>query len=202
MTRAELKTLRAPAAVLLLVAMIGLGTVYFSDLVLKQARQQLAQQEHLLKEARNRLYQSGEEREIITRYLDRYFQLQRIGFVGEEQRINWLDGLRVANQATELFGVEYQISEQRAYSYATEFSPGQIELHQSIMKLRFGLLHEGDLTRFFNALAQAGAGIFYIDQCVVKRIDVAAALRYQPNLAAECELSWLTARPTGGEKKS
>lgn len=202
MTSAELKTLRTPAVVLLLVAIIGLGTVYYSELMVKQARQQLAQQERQLKEARNQLYQSGEEREIITRYLDRYLQLQRIGFVGEEQRINWLDGLRVANQATELFGVDYQISEQRAYAYATEFSPGQIELHQSIMKLRFGLLHEGDLTRFFNALAQAGAGIFYIDQCVIKRIDIGAALRYQPNLAAECELSWVTARPAGGEKKS
>jgi len=109
---------------------------------------------------------------------------------------------RVANQTTDLFGVDYQISEQRAYAYAAEFSPGEIQLHQSVMKLRFGLLHEDDLMRFFNALGQSGAGIFYVDQCVVKRIDPGAALRYQPNLNAECELSWITARPVGGERRS
>ena len=202
MTNGEMKNLRAPVIALLLALLAGSGVVYYTHAVLEQARQRFAQQERLLTEARTRLYQSGEEREIITRYLERYTRLQRIGFVGDEQRINWLDGLRVANQTTDLFGVDYQISEQRAYAYAAEFSPGEIQLHQSVMKLRFGLLHENDLMRFFNALGQSGAGIFYIDQCVVKRIDPGAALRYQPNLSAECELSWITARPTGGEKRS
>lgn len=202
MTASDFKSLRASAIVLLLTVLAGSGAVYYTDLMLQEAKRQLAQQENLLKEARNRLYQSGEEKEIITRYLDRYIQLQRIGFVGEEQRINWLDGLRVANQRTDLFGVDYQISEQRAYVYASEFSPGQIELHQSVMKLKFGLLHEADLMRFFSALAQAGAGIFYIDQCTLKRTDTGGALRYQPNLLAECELTWVTARPAGAEKKS
>ena len=202
MTNGEMKNLRAPVIALLLALLAGSGVVYYTHAVLEQARQRFAQQERLLTEARTRLYQSGEEREIITRYLERYTRLQRIGFVGDEQRINWLDGLRVANQTTDLFGVDYQISEQRAYAYAAEFSPGEIQLHQSVMKLRFGLLHENDLMRFFNALGQSGAGIFYIDQCVVKRIDPGTALRYQPNLSAECELSWITARPAGGEKRS
>jgi hypothetical protein len=202
MNARDLKALRAPALVLFVVALAALGAVYYTNGLLEQARRQLAQQETLLKEARNRLYQSGEEREIITRYLGSYQQLQRIGFVGEEQRINWLDGLRIANQRTELFGVDYQISEQRPYPYAGEFDPGQIALRQSVMKLRFRLLHEEDLMRFFNALAQAGAGVFSVDQCTLKRVEVSGTIRYQPNLAAECELSWITAQPSGPEKKS
>jgi hypothetical protein len=198
----DLKALRAPALVLFVVALATIGAVYYTDGLLAQARRQLAQQEGLLKEARNRLYQSGEERELITRYLGTYQQLRRIGFVGEEQRINWLDGLRIANQRTELFGVDYQISEQRPYPYAGEFDPGQIALRQSMMKLRFRLLHEEDLMRFFNALAEAGAGVFSVDQCTLKRVEVSGAIRYQPNLAAECELSWITAQPSGPEKKS
>ncbi|MNC90938.1 hypothetical protein D3C83_70990 [compost metagenome] len=70
------------------------------------------------------------------------------------------------------------------------------------MKLRFRLLHEEDLMRFFHALAQAGAGVFSIDECTLKRVDTSGAIRYQPNLAAECELSWITAQPSGAEKKS
>jgi hypothetical protein len=202
MNTGDLKSLRTPVLVLLVVALAATGAVYYTEGLLQQARRQLAQQETLLKEARTRLYQSGEEREVITRYLGGYQQLQRIGFVGGEQRINWLDGLRVANQRSELFGIDYQISEQRPYAYASEFNPGQITLNQSVMKLRFRLLHEEDLMRFFHALTQAGAGVFSIDECTLKRIDTTGAIRYQPNLAAECELSWITAQPSGAEKKS
>ena len=202
MNTGDLKTLRAPALVMLVVALIAVGAVYYTEGFLQQARQQQAQQEALLKEARIRLYQSGEEKEIITRYLGSYQQLQRIGFVGGEQRINWLDGLRIANQRSALFGIDYQISEQRPYVYASEFHPGQITLNQSVMKLRFRLLHEEDLMRFFHALSQAGAGVFAIDECTLKRVDTSGAIRYQPNLAAECELSWITAQPSGLEKKS
>lgn len=198
----ELKTLQVPAIVLIVVALAAVASVYYTDRLLAVARQQLAQQETLLKQARNRLYQSGEERELIARYLDRYVQLQRVGFVGDEQRINWLDGLRVANQRAELFGIDYQISEQRAYTYASDFNPGQLALHQSIMKLRFGLLHEADLMRFFNTLVQTGAGVFQIDQCTLRRMEVTGAIRFQPNLSAECELSWITARPPAADKKS
>ena len=202
MSTGDLKALRVPVLVLLVVALAATGAVYFTEGLLQQARRQLVQQEILLKEARTRLYQSGEEREVITRYLSAYRQLQRIGFVGGEQRINWLDGLRVANQRSELFGIDYQISEQRPYADASEFNPGQITLNQSVMKLRFRLLHEEDLMRFFHALGQAGAGVFSIDECTLKRIDTSGAIRYQPNLAAECELSWITAQPSGAEKKS
>lgn len=202
MNTGDLKSLRAPVLVLLVAAVAATGAVYYTEALLQQARGQLAQQETLLKEARTRLYQSGEEKEVITRYLGGYHQLQRIGFVGGEQRINWLDGLRVANQRSELFGIDYQISEQRPYVYASEFNPGQITLNQSVMKLRFRLLHEEDLMRFFHALAQAGAGVFSIDECTLKRVDTSGAIRYQPNLAAECELSWITAQPSGAEKKS
>ena len=201
MNAGDLKALRAPALLLFGVVLAAVAAVYYTDGLLQHARRQLAQREALLKEARTRLYQSGGEREVITRYLGRYQQLQRLGFVGEEQRINWLEGLRVANQRTELFGVDYQISEQRAYPYASEFSPGQIVLNHSVMKLRFRLLHEEDLTRFFNVLTQAGAGVFSIDECTLKRVDSSGATRYQPNLAAECELSWITAQPPRVEKK-
>lgn len=202
MSSGELRTLQIPVMVLLVVVLAAAGAVYYTDGLLMRARQQLAQQQALLRDARNQLYQSGEEREIINRYLDRYLALQRIGFVGEEQRINWLDGLRIANERTNLFGVDYQISEQRPYPYASELDRGQLTLHQSVMKLRFGLLHEGDLMRFFQILGQTGAGVFSIDQCTVARGEFAGPLRHQPNLRAECELSWITARPPVGEKKS
>jgi hypothetical protein len=136
-----------------------------------------------------------------VRYLGAYQELQRIGFAGEEQRINWLDGLRLANERTDLFGIDYQIAAQAPYAHAAELNPGELHLNQSVMTLRFRLLHEEDLLRFFNVLRDAGAGMFAIDTCTLKRIETGGGTRYQPNLAAECKLSWITAKPRRPEAR-
>ena len=192
MNQADLQALRNPLLAVAGVALLGALAVYYSGRLMIAARQQLAQQQIQLKDARTRLQKSGDEKDIIVRYLDGFRQLERTGFVGEEQRINWLDGLRLANQQADLFGVDYQIGAQRPYAYAADFSPGALALNQSIMRVRFRLLHEGDLDRFLDALARQGAGIFAIDQCLMRRIDTRGVIRFQPNVNAECDLSWIT----------
>jgi len=100
-----------------------------------------------------------------------------------------------------LFGVEYQISTQKPYPYAAEFNPAPLTLAESAMKLRVRLLHGDDLMRFFNALARQNAGLFLIDECKVRRLDTGGVIRFQPNLMAECELSWVTAKPGSATEK-
>lgn len=197
----ELKALQKPLLLLVIVLAIAAAAVYYTDTLQKSAQSQLAQQQKQLKEARTRLQKSGDEKDVIVRYVGGYQQLTRAGFIGEEQRINWLDGLRNTNQQIDLFGIDYQISAQRPYVYSSEFNPGQLSMFESIMKLRFRLLHEGDLPRFFDALTQQNVGVFNVDQCIVKRIETSGVIRYQPNLMADCEISWLTLRAPATEKK-
>lgn len=202
MNQADLQALRNPLLVLLAVLLVAAVAIYTTEQLTVSAQRQLRQQQNQLKEARTRLQKSGDEKDIIVRHLDGFRQLQRTGFVGEEQRINWLDSLRLTNQQADLFGVDYQIGVQKPYQYAAAFGPGQIDLNQSVMRLRFRLLHEEDMMRFFNILARQSAGIFTIDQCSMRRIDTGGVIRYQPNVTAECELSWITARVGAvGEKK-
>lgn len=194
MNREDLQALRTPLLALLAVLLAGALSIYYSDRLKTAARQQLVEQQKQLKEARTRLQKSGDEKDIIVSYLDAYRQLERAGFVGEERRINWLDGLRIANQQADLFGVEYQIGSQAPYAHAAAFNPGQITLNQSIMRLQFRLLHEADLMRFLTALSREGGGIFLVDQCSIRRLDTRGVIRYQPNVTADCDLSWITAR--------
>ena len=201
MNAADLRALKTPLTALVMVVAIGAGLIYYGDLTLEQAKLALAQQQKQLRDARARLHKSGDEKEIIVRYLNGYQYLQRLGFVGDEQRINWLDGLRLANQQTQLFGVDYQISTQQPYPYASELDPGQLTLHQSLMKISFRLLHEGDLVRFLGTLAKQGVGVFSVNQCVMDRVDTGGSIRYQPNLRAECDLAWITVRPATPEDK-
>jgi hypothetical protein len=193
MTRADLEAVRNPSLLLAAIVVAAAAAIYYTDSLVKGARQELTRQEAQMREARIRLQKSGDEKEIIVKYLGTYQQLQRRGFVGEEQRINWLDGLRLTNQEADLFGVDYEIGVQKSYPYGPDFNPGQIQLKESVMKLRFRLLHEEDLMRFLGVLARQGAGVYTVDQCLIRRIDTGTVVRYQPNLAADCELAWITA---------
>lgn len=200
----DLRALKIPLIALSVVVAISAGAVYYTYYTLKNAKRELVQQQNLLRAARTQLQKAGDEKETIERYLSGYQYLQQLGFVGEEQRINWLEGLRLANRETRLFGVDYQISSRQPYPHASELDPGPLTLYQSVMKINFRLLHEGDLMRFLGTLAQQGAGVFSVNQCVMERIDTGDSVRNQPNLRADCELAWITLRPPAapGEGKS
>lgn len=202
MNQADLVALRVPLLVLLAVLLVAAAAVYSTEQIEASAQKQLIQQEGRLKEARTRLQKSGDEKDIIVRYRDAFRALQRAGFVGEEKRINWLDGLRLTNQQADLFGVDYEISAQKKYRHAAALDLGQAQLYESTMRLRFRLLHEEDLLRFFALLDRQNVGIFHLDQCNISRIDTRGVIRYQPNLSVDCELSWITAKvpPAGATK--
>ena len=202
MNAAELKALQAPLIILVIVLGLGAGIVYQLDQTLSGTKRELAQQQAQMREARTRLQKSGEEKELIVRYLPNYEYLQRIGFVGDEKRLNWLEGLRLSNQQAQLFGVQYQIGSQQQYPYAAELSPGQLTLHQSVMKLSFQLLHEGDLMSFLKALGKQGAGFFAVNECKLDRANTGGSIRFQPNLRADCDIAWITLRAASpGERK-
>ncbi len=194
----DLKALRNPLILLALIVAIGSAALFYLDRTLTGLRRDLAQQTNQMRDARTRLQRSGDEKQIIVRHLPAYQNLERIGFVGEEQRLNWIEGLRLSNQQSQLFGVTYQIGAQQPYPFANELNPGQLSLHHSTMKVNFNLLHEGDLMRLLTTLGKQGAGFFSVHQCQMDRagstatLTAGAAVRYQPNLRAECELSWIT----------
>jgi hypothetical protein len=205
----DLKALRNPLILLAAIVALGSAAIFYLDQSLTAARREFTQQTNQLREARTRLQRSGDEKQIIVRYLPSYQNLEKIGFVGEEQRLNWVEGLRLSNQQSQLFGVTYQISVQQPYPYANELNPGQLSIHHSLMKISFNLLHEGDLLRLLTTLGKQGAGFFSVNHCQMDRsgavnITAGATVRYQPNLRAECDLSWITvtapASPTAEKK--
>lgn len=202
MNAAELKALQAPLIILVIVLGLGAGLIYQLDQTHTATKREFAQQQTQMREARTRLQKSGEEKEVIVRFLPNYQYLQRVGFVGDEQRLNWLEGLRLSNQQTQLFGVQYQIGSQQNYPYAAELNPGQLGLHQSVMKLSFQLLHEGDLMNFLTALGKQGAGFFSVNECKLDRLNTGGSIRFQPNLRADCDIAWITLRPAvPGDRK-
>jgi len=206
----DLKALRTPIIMLAVIIGIGAVAIFYLNQSLGTLRRDFAQQTNLLREARTRLQRSGDEKQVIVRQLPAYRNLERIGFVGEEQRLNWVEGLRLSNQQSQLFGITYQIGAQQPYPYAAELNPGQLTINHSLMKMNFNLLHEGDLMRLLTTLGKQGAGFFAVNNCQIDRtgsanINPGSGVRYQPNLQGECDLSWITVRaplsPAAAEQK-
>ena len=202
MNREDIEALRVPLIILAVTIVAAIGVTMVSGGILDSAKRTLSQRETQLRQARLRIQNAGEEKEMIASYLASYQQLTKAGLVGDEQRINWLDSLRMANEEARIFGVEYDIGTQKPYVYAAEFNPGQLLLQESVMQVKFRLLHEEDLPRFFGALRRYGGGSFSIDQCTIARMRAGVPDRsLQPNLAAECEVRWLTIRPPAAAEK-
>jgi len=197
MNREDLQALRVPLLVLGITLLTAVLVVYFSGVMLDDAHATRTKREAQLRQARLQILHAGEEKERIVRYVGAYQRLARAGLVGEEQRINWLDSLRIANHEAQIFGVEYGIGAQKPYAYASEFDTGKLLLQESVMHLKFRLLHEEDLLRFFQALAHQGGGVFTQDQCQIRRQSTKddKGVQFQTNLTAECDVRWITINP-------
>lgn len=179
-------------ALLVVVVVAGFFAVKYTDSMVARAKQSRDAKQTALNEARQKLFNAGAEKEVITLYLGKYQALQDLGFIGAEQRVNWVDGLRSANRSAGLFGVQYQISQQETFALANEVGGTGLPMKQSPMKLTFPMLHEGDLMSFFRALAAQRNGIFMLNSCAVRRAHTGQPSVTEPNLNAECELSWVT----------
>lgn len=199
----DLRALSKPLLTLGIVGAIAAAAVWYSGKAVTGAQAEIKGEEAKRIEARNQIQRSGQEKSVIEHYIEPYRELERAGIVGEERRIGWIDALRAANQEADLFGVEYEVSPQQAYSFSGEVGAGPLTIHQSLMKLRFALLHEGDLFRFFDALAAQRVGRFSVNQCTLTRLPVDLAVPVnQPTLNAQCELAWITIAGPPEEGKS
>jgi hypothetical protein len=192
-TGKDLTRLKFPALIFLAAVTIAVVLVSLSSGYRDRVERELGTQENALREARNRYHRSGDEREIILRDLPVYQQLQQQGFIGAERRINWLEGLRVANAEAGLFGVDYQLRPQEPFPFVDKSNPIAPRVLRSEMNVSMGLVHEADLMRFLHALAAQQAGMFALTSCILERNGLSSApAPRQANLTAQCKLSWVT----------
>lgn len=196
LARKDLASMKLPGVVLLSALVIAFSLVNMSSIMRDRAAQQLNAHGSALREAQQRYHLVGEEVELIRHYLPEYRQLQVRGFVGPEQRVNWIEGLRVANQRAGLFGVNYQISAQAPFPHVSQINPMSRQLRHSQMRLSFGLMHEGELMRLFRELEVQRSGVFALTGCSLDRgRNTGNPVPREANLAAECDISWLTIEP-------
>ncbi len=146
-------------------------------------------------EASQRYRDSDLEKEMISRYLPQYRELQQRGFIGSENRINWIDALRIADQQAGGFGVQYQLSAQGPYKGLLSGDPIATRLRRSTMDIRFGVVHEGQFLAFLEALESQGSGMYALRACSLEPVHNEQPRPKAQNLTAHCEIDWVTLIP-------
>ena len=154
----------------------------------RQARSQLIQ-------AANQYRDASDDQAVYQRYANRFTELGEIGWIGDEQRLSWIEGLQEINGEMHLPTLRYDIRQQQSASLAGTRVPDRLTLQQTPMSLQIGALHERDILDLLAALRQQGAGLMGVSECRLERAGTGPDIRVrpgQPNINANCALHWYT----------
>lgn len=130
-----------------------------------------------------------EEEEIKNRGA-LFLRMQERNIVGEEKRLDWTELLQDIKRRLRLPDMSYEFAPQKPLEggsndgYAFFVSP---------MKLHLRLMHEEDLLNFLDGVQSEAKAIVLTRSCNVARSASSGA----GQLAADCELSWITVHAGG-----
>jgi hypothetical protein len=191
----DLLPLRLPAVALVTAVIISVLLINYSAKKFAVQQQYVRAARMQMEEASKRYRDSDLEKEMIARYLPKYRALEARGFIGSENRIGWIDALRIADQKAGGFGVQYQLSAQGPYKGLLSGDPIASRLRRSTMDIRFGVVHEGQFLGFLDALEAEDAGMFALRSCSLEPIQRDKPQPRTQNLNAKCEIDWVTLVP-------
>jgi hypothetical protein len=194
LSKQDWNKLRYPIIALGIALILTTLLVGYAEKRKNEKLQAMELQQRQLDQARQRYQASGQEKDIIIKYLPLYRQLIDEGFIGEERRLEWVDALRTIHQQNKLFGINYTIATQEEYKPTFALNVPPFSLHRSVMKLELSMLHEGDLLTLINALDAQQSTPFIVRDCEITRMGAINTSNLAPNLRADCQLDWLTIR--------
>lgn len=191
--------------VVLLSLALGGGAVYGS-LELRSRWQQMEElRETERQQAQTRLDVAIAERREILSYQPQFEQMKRDGLIGEETRLDLMEGMQQTRDERKLLSLTYTISPQQPLVIDPSVMTGSMELRGSQLNLNMPMLHERDLFSLIGGLK--GNGIFAPESCKLTRRQASEPL--DARLHADCSVFLLTigrrtaaspipASPTGG----
>lgn len=186
-SQADFPHIKISTITFLVTLAIGGSAVFFSQQFATNAQAARREAQQQLIEARNKHKAAQEDQENMSTYTKEYSAIQRREIIGDEQRLNLIEGLEGLRQRNRVLDFKYAIAPQQPYKPVVTMDSGNFDLKHSAMTLQLELLHEGQLINFFDSLRRDMNGWFILDKCTLERSSGAAS-----QLKAECAGGWLT----------
>jgi len=166
------------------------SSIRYADYTLKNRR--IAQSQ--MNNARNSLAMARQDRDNLSDYSKEYDKLEANEIIGDDHRLDWMEGLEKLRRQNLVIDFRYNIAPQKVYVPQPALDSGDFIIHYSEMKLQFDLLHEGQLLNFFSALDRKIKGHYQLDGCKLQRVaaDGESGPTAGKNIKAECSGGWIT----------
>ncbi len=147
-----------------------------------------------MNDARNRLNTAHQDRDNLSDYSKEYAALEAHQIIGDDHRLDWMEGLEKLHDQNLVINFSYNIAPQKVYIPQPALDSGNFIIHYSEMKLQFDLLHAGQLLNFFDALRHRIKGHYQLEGCTLQRVitDGESAPATGKNIKAECSGGWIT----------
>jgi len=187
--RADFPHLKWSLLVLLSVLCAGGSLIILSHLFVTHAQTKRAHAQHQLNDSRKQLATALQDQENINIYSAEYGELVKRNIIGDDQRLDWIEGLEKIHQQHLVVDFKYALAPQHPYISPTPLDSGNFSLNMSDMTMQLDLLHEGQLISFFNALHSGIKGWFILEHCTLERSTDPAS---NTQLKADCGGGWLT----------
>ncbi len=188
---AELKWSLGALALSLIVSgsLISLsGTYLESSLKESQAAQ------NRLNDSRMQLIATQSDMENMSSYALEYNALLAQKVIGNEQRLDWMEGLEKLRQQGAVLDFKYTIAPQQGYTPNPPIEAGNFQLSRSSMTLQIDLLHEEQLLSLFEEMRKQLNGWFMLDGCSITRTGTTDEIG---PLKADCTGGWFTMKTKG-----
>jgi len=127
---------------------------------------------------------SAQDRQWIAQYSADYRQLQRNGFIGDDQRLVWNQALISAGARLGLTAVSFDIAPQQLHQ--PELPSGAFKLMDTPVQFAAEIPHEGIFAQLLDDLRSQNHGIFTVRECTLSHV-----METQP-LQAQCVFEWHT----------
>lgn len=175
--------------------LISATGVYLSDKYADRTKKDRRAVQNQLNDARHRLNTAKEDQKNMAIYSDEYRSLLERKIIGDDHRLDWMEGLENMRQQNLVRDFRYSISPQKTFAPQPAMDSGNFDIHYSEMRLQFDLLHEGQLLGFFDTLRREIKGNYQVEGCTLKTLggdNRQAAGSSETHLKAECSGGWIT----------
>lgn len=183
-------------------ALVSAIILYSSGEYAESALNDRRNAQNMLSDARNRLTTALQDRENMSIYAGEYGALIEQKIIGDDQRLDWIEGLEKIRQKNLVMDFRYTIAPQKTYASQPPIDSGNFDIRYSEMKLQFDLLHEAQLLDFFDALRATINGRYQLEGCTLQRIgaDNEGEQAGMARLKAECSGGWITLKNRNTQK--
>ncbi len=181
---------------LLISAAMLLGSIYYRD----DMRSDYKKEDLRFKNVSRKYLAVDQEEKLILLHYPRFKYLYQEGVIGQEQRLRWLETLRKSSDDLKLPSLRYNIESREHFVPSFPANQGPYQIYASSMKLKLGLLHEGDLFSLLKDLEKNAKGLHSVTSCTLQSKERVISRNIdRAKLSAECELLWFSIDMSGSE---